>query len=71
MTLAERATMARAQHRDSVGHLIKELRKMHGHLSAKDRAVIVKTIGALGDLAVQLHNATHRVPFQGQRPDTV
>jgi len=42
-----------------VGALIKKLRAMHGHLSAKDRAVAVECIGALTDLSVQLWHARH------------
>jgi hypothetical protein len=43
----------------NVADLIRKLRKMHGHLSAKDRAVVVEAIGALSDLAHRLHDATH------------
>ena len=43
----------------TVAELVKKLRKMHGHLSAKDKQVAVECIGALTDLSVQLWNATH------------
>ncbi len=43
----------------TVGGLIKKLRAMHGHLSAKDKTVCVECIGALTDLSLQLWNATH------------
>ena len=52
----------------TVGALVKKLRKMHGHLSAKDKTVAVECIGALTDLAVQLHNATHVETRQVPRP---
>ncbi len=52
----------------TVGDLVKKLRAMHGHLSAKDRRVVVECIGALADLARQLwkatHDARHQVPRQ-------
>lgn len=46
----------------TVAALIGKLRKMHGHLSAKDKRVAVECIGALTDLALQLWNATHVEP---------
>ncbi len=38
----------------TVAGLIRKLRKMHGHLSARDRETLVETIEALTDLSIQL-----------------
>lgn len=47
----------------NVFDLIKKLRRMHGHVGARDKAVLVEAIGALQDLSMQLYNATHAAPF--------
>lgn len=51
----------------NVADLLKKLRKMHGHLSAKDRAIVVEAVGALSDLSLQLWNATHTTKVQAPR----
>jgi hypothetical protein len=55
----------------NVFDLIKKLRKMHGHLSTKDRAVVVECIGALQDLSMQLWDATHTTPAPRPRDYTI
>jgi hypothetical protein len=40
----------------NVFDLIKKLRRMHGHVGKKDKAVVVEAIGALQDLALQRYN---------------
>lgn len=45
-----------------VGELIRRLRRMLGHLSAKDRQTVLNAIGGLEELATRLYNAEHPTP---------
>ncbi len=50
----------------TVGDLVKKLRKMHGHLSAKDRETCAMAIAAVTELSMRLY----RMEFEHANPQT-
>lgn len=47
--------MAERPPADSVAALIRRLRGLHGHLSAKDQRIVVEAIEGLTELTLRLH----------------
>src|SRR4051794_13611243 len=54
--------------RTTVGEVVKRLRRILGHLSAKDRAIVLEGVDAISELSAKLFEATH-VPFCPPTPE--